>query len=26
MIIYGFFQMHCWPVSLILLNDYFTNE
>jgi OPA family glycerol-3-phosphate transporter-like MFS transporter 3 len=26
LIIYGFFQMNCWPVSLQLLNDYYTND
>lgn len=26
MIAFGFFQMHCWPVSLVIINDYFTNE
>lgn len=26
MMVFGFFQMHCWPVSLVIINDYFTNE
>lgn len=26
MLLFGFFQMNCWPVSLVVLCDYFTNE
>jgi sugar phosphate permease len=26
LLIYGFFQMNCWPVSLQLVNDYYTND
>jgi sugar phosphate permease len=26
MIIYGFFQMNYWPVSFLVMTDYFTNE
>jgi sugar phosphate permease len=25
MILFGFFQMHYWPVLLLIINDYFTN-
>jgi sugar phosphate permease len=26
MVLFGFFQMNCWPVSLLLVSEYFTNE
>lgn len=26
MILFGYFQMNCWPVSFLLVSEYFTNE
>jgi sugar phosphate permease len=26
MILFGYFQMNCWPVSFLIVSEYFTNE
>ncbi len=26
MILFGYFQMNCWPVSLLVVSEYFNNE